>query len=125
MEKSIRVRILNREYALRVEADNEPATREIAAYVDARMKMFQQMHPAQPELTTAVVAALSITEELYSRWEDQSHTVAALEQQLADLEQQLAAALSESSLRPQPDPTAQNEGGNSEMVKPDNEESLD
>ena len=40
--KSIRVQILGREYALRVEEGNEGHTRRIASSVDTRMRQFSE-----------------------------------------------------------------------------------
>lgn len=65
MEKPIRVNVMGREYALRVEADNEALMREIAANVNARMKAFRKAHPDQAKLTTAVITALALAEELH------------------------------------------------------------
>ena len=66
MEKTIRVRVLGREYALRVHEEDEAATREIATHVEQKMQAFRQAHPEQSEVTTAVIVALSFAEELYS-----------------------------------------------------------
>ena len=67
MEKSIRVRILGREYGLRVQEDDEELTKEIADYLDTKMRSFRSSHPDQQDLTTAVIAGLAVTEELFSR----------------------------------------------------------
>ena len=50
--KSIRVHILGREYALRVQEEDEAFTREVASFVNARMEQFRDNHPEQAELTT-------------------------------------------------------------------------
>ena len=65
MEKSIAVRVLGKEYTLRVRAEDEAMTREIATYVDEKMTAFRKAFPKQPETTTAVIAALAIAEELF------------------------------------------------------------
>lgn len=67
MEKSIRVRILGREYGLRVEEDDEKLTKEIASYLDTKMRSFREAHPDQQDMTTAVIAGLAVTEELFSQ----------------------------------------------------------
>ena len=59
------VRIMGHEYSLRVNEEDEAMTREIAAYVDDKMTAFRKAFPKQPEVTTAVIAALAIAEELY------------------------------------------------------------
>ena len=65
MEKSITVRVLGKEYTLRVREEDEAMTREIATYVDEKMTAFRKAFPKQPETTTAVIAALAIAEELF------------------------------------------------------------
>ena len=64
MDKSIRVKILDRDYPLRVNIENEGRTREIAAAVDARMQTIRKHIPTEPDLTIAIMAALAYGEEL-------------------------------------------------------------
>jgi len=66
MDKSIRIKILDREYPLRVSVENETRTREIAAAVDARMQSIRKHIPTEPDLTVAIMAALAYGEELAS-----------------------------------------------------------
>ncbi len=66
MDKSIRVRILDREYPLKVSVENETRTLEIAEAVDARMQAIRKQIPAEPDLTVAIMAALAYGEELAS-----------------------------------------------------------
>ncbi|MFW5955652.1 MAG: cell division protein ZapA [Rhodothermales bacterium] len=67
MAHTIRVHILGRDYALRVDRDEDAGLmQEIAEYVDARMQSFQRAHPERPELTSAVIAALAIAEDLFT-----------------------------------------------------------
>ena len=93
MEKSIRVRILGRDYPLRVQEDAEAATREMAALVDARMQAFKSAHPEQPDLVTAVVTALALAEELYNTREMPMDFLDHLDDELSALDRQLAQAL--------------------------------
>jgi len=90
--KSIRVHILGREYALRVREDDEAHTRRIASSVDARMKQFKDNHPDQAELTTAVMTALTLAEELYLQREEHEDGTTALNKELARLSKQLEEA---------------------------------
>ena len=90
--KSIRVRILGREYSLRVREDDEAHTRRIASSVDARMKQFKDNHPDQAELTTAVMTALTLAEEVYLQREEHEDGTTALNEELARLSKQLEAA---------------------------------
>lgn len=94
MEKSIRVRLLNRDYVLRVEEGHEESTREMVGYVAARMQAFRTAHPDQSDLTAAVITALAITEELYLLREAYAAQDDALGGQLQALEHQLTTALS-------------------------------
>ena len=66
MDKSIRIKILDREYPLRVNVENETRTREIATAVDARMQNIRKHIPTEPDLTIAIMAALAYGEELAS-----------------------------------------------------------
>ncbi len=66
MEKSVRVKVLGREYGLRVQEEDESLTREIASYLDSKMRMFREAHPEQQDITTAVIAGLAVTEELFT-----------------------------------------------------------
>jgi cell division protein ZapA len=91
--KSIRVQILGREYALRVQEDDEAHTRRIASSLDARMQQFKEAHPEQAEFTTAVMTALSLAEELYLQREKHDDGTAALSEELEHLSQRLSEAV--------------------------------
>lgn len=65
LEKPLRVRILDREYALRISKEDEAHTIRIANYLDTKMRAFKSAHPEQSEVTTAVITALAVTEELF------------------------------------------------------------
>ncbi len=99
--KSIRVHILGREYALRVEEDDESFTREMASFVNARMEQFRDAHPEQAELTTAVITALALAEELHTKddedQDDQNDEAEALNETLNRLAHQLDSAVANSS----------------------------
>ena len=91
--KSIRVQILGREYALRVQEGDEKHTRRVASSLDTRMRQFKNAHPEQAELTTAVMTALTLAEELYLQREEHEDGTAALSKELEDLSQQLDEAV--------------------------------
>ena len=93
MDKSIRVRILDREFGLRVQEETEQATRDIAAYVDSRIRAFKRRHPDQPEFTAAVFTALAIAEDLYSCREQQGGLLEELDGELDLMDSRLAAVL--------------------------------
>ena len=83
--KSIRIHILGREYALRVQEEDEAFTREMASFVNARMEQFRDDHPEQAELTTAVITALALAEELHTLKEEQAGGTEALHDELDHL----------------------------------------
>lgn len=90
MEKSISVRVMGREYTLRVNEEDEAMTKEIAAYVDDKMTAFRTAFPKQPEITTAVIAALAIAEELYGARDQQDKMVADTDEELVALADKLS-----------------------------------
>ena len=91
--KSIRVHVLGREYALRVEEEDEAFTREVASFVNARMEQFRDEHPEQAELTTAVITALALAEELHTLQEEQAGGTDALNEELDQLANRLGSAI--------------------------------
>ena len=93
MEKSIRVRILGRDYPLLVREQDETLTREMAAYIDAKMQAFKKAHPEQSDLVTAVVTALALTEELFNISEKNNQAMHTLDHELGVLDRALAEAL--------------------------------
>lgn len=93
--KSIRVNILGREYALRVHEEDEEQTRDLARFVEDRMHRFQQAHPEQAELTTAIITALALAEELHILRAEQADERQSLDAELDGLADRLAAALPE------------------------------
>lgn len=97
MEKSVRVKILGREYGLRVQEDDEHLTREIAEYLDSKMRLFRDAHPEQQDVTTAVIAGLAVTEELFTHHSRLSSDWDDLDQQLDELSDRLDEVLSPDS----------------------------
>ena len=84
---------MGRDYTLRVNAEDEDMTREIAAYVDNKMTAFRTAFPKQPEITTAVIAALAIAEELYSAREQQDKLLEETDGELEALSLKLGEVL--------------------------------
>ncbi len=93
MEKSIRVRLMGREYALRVAPEHEERTRAYAAYVDRKLQAFRSAHPDQSETTAALITALALAEELFAAREEAETLRKATEEELAALERRLGSAL--------------------------------
>src|SRR5690625_6215392 len=66
MSHTLSVSILDREYRLRVNREEDAVlTARIAEYVDQKMRAFRQAHPDRPEATTAVITALAIAEDMF------------------------------------------------------------
>ncbi len=93
MEKSISVRVMGRDYTLRVSEDDEEMTRKIASYVDDKMTAFRSAFPKQPEITTAVIAALAIAEELHASRERQDRIIEDTEIEIDTLAEKLSSVL--------------------------------
>ena len=66
MKKSVRVRVQNLEYPLRVEEEDEAFAHEVAAYVDDKIERIRHHLPGESAVTTTILAALGIAEELLS-----------------------------------------------------------
>ncbi len=113
--KPICVYIMGHEYALRVRKGEEETTRKLAKQVDARMKAFKEEHPEQAELTTSVITALAMAEELNdlrseleaAREQAQStkEQTQALQHLLTHLSEQMAETLPSGALPVDPDVT--------------------
>lgn len=117
MDKSIRVHIMGRDYPLLVREEDEAATREIAALVHARMAAFRRSHPEQPELTTAVITALALAEELFTTRERLGAQAAAVDAALGTLAATLDEALADApgdAPDDAPDDTAAGDGSAAE-----------
>jgi len=91
--KSIRVEIMGRTYPLRVREEDEALTREIAAYVDGKMEAFRAQHSEQPPLTSAIIAALALAEELYAVQRDKEHALNAVDANIRHLSEALQRGL--------------------------------
>ena len=93
MMRSIHVEILNRPFPLRVQPENEALMRRIAAFVDQKMRSARANLPDRPDLTIAVVAALSIAEELFAERARSPISRDDLDKVLHSLAAQLESAL--------------------------------
>lgn len=87
-EKSVRVKILDRDYPLRIAASDEAYTYHLATMVDERFRRLRADIPMQPDLTHAVIGAMEIAGELYSFRAD-------LNRQSAHVDEEVSALLSE------------------------------
>ena len=91
---SVRVRILDRDYPLRVAPGDEDYTVHLAARVDERIRRLRRDLPTQPDLTHVVLTALELAEELYAARAETDRLRARLEIESSALADRLDAALS-------------------------------
>ena len=90
---SIRVRILDRDYPLRVAPGDEDYTVHLAQRIDERLRRLRQQLPSQPDLTHAVLTALELAEELYAARAETDRLRARVELESNALAERLDAAL--------------------------------
>ncbi len=90
---SIRVRILDREYPLRVAPGDEDYTVHLAQRVDERLRRLRQALPGQPDLTHAVLATLEMAEELYAARAETDRLRARIELEASALSDRIDDAL--------------------------------
>lgn len=95
MDELIRVRILNRDYPLRVKGQNVAATRQLARNLHVRMQEFKQVHPDQSDLVAAVLTALWLAEELVALRSDKQEMIRQFNDALDQLDAELARAVAE------------------------------
>ena len=93
MPQSIRVRILNRDYSLQVDKQDEQRVRGIARYVDTKIRQFQRDHPDQSDITGPVIVALAIAEELFAEREKRTVAETDLHTDIEELIASLDAVL--------------------------------
>ena len=93
MAKSIRVEICNEKYPLRVQPEDEEYMREVAELVDQRMQSALKNHPGHPKLTAAVIAALSLAEDLMEAREGRETTERRVRTELSEIVDELGNAL--------------------------------
>ena len=90
---SIRVRILDREYPLRVAPGDEAYTVHLAQRVDERLRRLRAALPSQPDLTHAVIATLELAEELYAAKAETDQIRAKVEVEAGVLSDRLSEAM--------------------------------
>lgn len=90
---SIRVRILDREYPLRVAPGDEAYTVHLAQRVDERLRRLRASLPSQPDLTHAIIGALELAEELYAAKAETDQVKAKVEVEAGVLSERLTEAL--------------------------------
>lgn len=84
----LKVRIFDEEYSLRGDADRE-YTERVAGYVDQKMREIAQSFSGRPVGKIAVLAALNITDELFSQRRQQEQLLSELSQRTSMLRENL------------------------------------
>jgi cell division protein ZapA len=95
--KTIRVSIFGEEYPLRAEgeADTEYMTR-VADHVDRAMRKIADRSPSMPAAKVAILAALNITDEMFSSLRDTERKTVGLQARAQMLREKLEARLANS-----------------------------
>jgi len=101
--KTIRVNIFGDEYPLRAEgdADTEYMTR-VADHVDRAMRKIADRSPSLPAAKVAILAALNITDEMFSSLRDTERKTSGLQARAQILREKLESRLAPSGTRPSP-----------------------
>lgn len=100
---SIRVRILDRDYPLRVAPGDEDYTIHLAQRIDERLRRLRQQIPSQPDLTHAILTALELAEELYAARAETDRLRARVEIESNALVDRLDAVLGTADSAPEAD----------------------
>ncbi|MEM1117270.1 MAG: cell division protein ZapA [Bacteroidota bacterium] len=104
---SIRVRILDRDYPLRVAPGDEDYTVHLAQRIDERLRRLRQQIPSQPDLTHAILTALELAEELYAARAETDRLRARVEIESTALVDRLDAVLGTAPPGPEAEPTVE------------------
>lgn len=88
----LRVRIFGEEYRIRGDADRK-YTEKVADYVDQKMQEIAQNFSGRPVGKIAVLAALNITDELFSQRRQTEELFSELSQRTARLRESLEKAI--------------------------------
>ncbi len=90
----VRVTILGQEYPVRADAD--PAyVRDIAAFLDARMRIIQQADPNRPPLKIAILAALNLIDEMLTLKKEKQELTERYERKVKEFTEHLNRGLLE------------------------------
>lgn len=90
----VKVRILDRDYPLKVALGDEGFTTELAQHVDERMRAMRRALPTQSDLTHAVLTALELAEEMFSARAERDQYSERLDEEVTEMVERLTLALS-------------------------------
>jgi cell division protein ZapA len=87
-KQSVKVNIFGEDYPIKGDADAD-YIREVASYVDQKMKEVSERLSNKLPLRVAVLAAMSITDELFKERGDKEETLLGVEEKSQSLLEQL------------------------------------
>lgn len=90
----VMVTILGQEYPVRADADAD-YIREIAALLDARMRVIHQAEPHRSPLKIAILTALNLTDEVFTLQREKQELEAGLERKVREFTEHLNRGLQE------------------------------
>src|SRR5512145_911252 len=91
---TVRVTILGQEYPIHADADAE-YIREIAAFLDDRLRTIYQTEPSRPLLKIAILTALNLSDELFTLKRENRELVERFENKVREFTDHLNRGLLE------------------------------
>jgi cell division protein ZapA len=89
----VNVTIYGSEYPIRAQQSDEEYVREIAAFVDARMREINEAMKPSTTLKVAILAALNIADELMTTQEDRKRVLDSYREKITSLSGRLDSCL--------------------------------
>jgi cell division protein ZapA len=93
-DSTVKVTILGQEYPVRADADAD-YIRDIAAFLDARMRKIQKAEPNRPALKVAILAALNLTDEVFTLQREKQELIERYERKVKEFTEHLNRGLLE------------------------------
>jgi cell division protein ZapA len=93
-DTAVRVTILGQEYPIRADADAE-YIREIAAFLDDRLRTIYQAEPSRPLLKIAILTALNLSDELFTLRRERQEMAEGFERKVREFTDHLNRGLIE------------------------------
>jgi cell division protein ZapA len=89
---AVRVTILDQEYPIRATADEE-YIRQVASFLDERMRAVQAAEPTRPLSRGAILTALNLAHELFALKKEKQDTLLKIEQKAQEISASLDRGL--------------------------------
>jgi cell division protein ZapA len=93
--RAVRVRILDQEYPIHASADEE-YIRQVASFLDERMRAVQAADPTRPLSRVAILTALNLAHELMELKREKKDTLLRIEQKAEEISASLDRGLFDS-----------------------------